>query len=185
MSKKSKKEKKSKKDKKDKKDKEDKEDKKQKKESKIEGRPQTAVEAMTSFFKDEPASRGDYYLAQKSERLLYEVGGAAADDGADAEGAGGTFVWRQKDKRSGLDRLEPEQVLLVNRLKREETERELEKLRRRKVEREREREEMERERVGWGLWVCVGGKHWKAKNNHFRFSLLVFFSFYNRLFKIE
>ena len=146
MSKKSKKEKKSKKDKK------DKEDKKQKKESKIEGRPQTAVEAMTSFFKDEPASRGDYYLAQKSERLLYEVGGAAADDGADAEGAGGTFVWRQKDKRSGLDRLEPEQVLLVNRLKREETERELEKLRRRKVERERERCLGS---CGWGCWCFL------------------------------
>lgn len=31
------------------------------------------------------------------------------------------FVWRKKDKQIGLDKLDPEKVLAINRLKQEET----------------------------------------------------------------
>lgn len=93
---------------------------------------------MTNYFKDQPKT--DYYLAQKSEMLLF-------DKSVEAEDKNETFVWRKKDKKIGLDKLDPQKVLMLNKLKQEETARELEKLKRRKIEREREREELDRERV--------------------------------------
>ena len=84
-----------------------------------------------------------------------------------------TFIWRKKNQKIGLDKLDPQNLLMLNKLKQEETtvitrklaspiltpdcienvlflfilKRELEKLKRRKIEREREREERDRERV--------------------------------------
>ena len=59
-----------------------------------------------------------------------------------------TFIWRKKhEKTAGTEKIDVEKIALVNRLKQEEANRELEKLKKRKIEREREREERERERV--------------------------------------
>lgn len=84
-------------------------------------------------------SNTSYYLSQKSEMLLF-------DKVAEVEDQSENFVWRKKDKQIGIDKLEPAKVLMINRLKQEETARELDKLKKRKVEREREREERDRER---------------------------------------
>jgi hypothetical protein len=56
------------------------------------------------------------------------------------------FVWRKKNAQTGIDKLDSTKILLLNRLKQEETARELEKLKTRKIQREREREDFERER---------------------------------------
>ena len=95
---------------------------------------------MTNYFKDQPKT--DYYLAQKSEMLLF-------DKSVEPEDKNETFVWRKKDKKIGVDKLDPQKKLMLNQLKQEETARELEKLKRRKIEREREREELDRERVSF------------------------------------
>lgn len=102
----------------------------------------SAVEAMTNYFKDQPKT--DYYLAQKSEMLLF-------DKSEEPEDKNETFVWRKKDKKIGVDKLDPQKKLVLNQLKQEETARELEKLKRRKIEREREREELDRERVSFSI----------------------------------
>jgi hypothetical protein len=36
-------------------------------------------------------------------------------------GAGESFVWRKKNQKIGLDKLDPQKVLLLNSLKQEET----------------------------------------------------------------
>lgn len=98
---------------------------------------QTAKESMENYFQDQ--NRSNYYLSQKSEMLLF-------DKVKEPEEKVENFVWRKKNQQSGIDKLDPEKLMLVNKLKQEETERELQKLKKRKIEREREREERERER---------------------------------------
>lgn len=98
---------------------------------------QTAKASMASFFPDQ--SKSNYYLSQKSEMLLF-------DKIKEPEEKVENFVWRKKNQQTGVDKLNPEKVMLINQLKQEETARELEKLKKRKIEREREREERERER---------------------------------------
>ncbi len=57
------------------------------------------------------------------------------------------FVWRKKNQKTGIDKLEPAQLLMLNKVKRAERIEELEKLEKRRIDREREREERDRERV--------------------------------------
>lgn len=93
---------------------------------------------MKNFFQNKE-SKTNYYLSQKSEMLMF-------DKIKEPEEKTENFVWRKKNAQIGLNKLDPEKVLMINRLKQEETQRELEKLKRRKLEREREREERDRER---------------------------------------
>lgn len=98
----------------------------------------TAKESMNDFFKSDQ-SKANYYLSQKSEMLLF-------DTIKEPEEKTENFVWRKKNQQIGIDKLDPQKVLMMNRIKQEETARELEKLKKRKIEREREREERDRER---------------------------------------
>ncbi len=64
------------------------------------------------FFQKE--SNTSYYLSQKSEMLLF-------DKVKEPEENSENFVWRKKNQKIGIDKLEPEKVLMINRLKQEET----------------------------------------------------------------
>ena len=52
-------------------------------------------------------------MAQKSETLLFETTKEPEKNE--------TFIWRKKNQKIGLDKLEPEKILLLNKLKQEET----------------------------------------------------------------
>ncbi len=84
----------------------------------------------------------NWHLAQKSEKLLYDQNKDDFNDDKHQD----TFIWKKKNQKTGIDKLESDKILLLNRLKQEETQRELEKLKKRKIEREREKEERDRER---------------------------------------
>ncbi len=73
----------------------------------------TAKETLDDFFKKN--SDSNYYLAQKSEMLLFDQ--IKEPDHGNAE----SFVWRKKNQKIGLDKLDPQKVLLLNSLKQEET----------------------------------------------------------------
>jgi hypothetical protein len=53
-------------------------------------------------------------LAQKSEVLMF-------DQIKETENNTESFVWRKKNQKIGLDKLDPQKVLLLNSLKQEET----------------------------------------------------------------
>ena len=72
----------------------------------------TAKEALDHFFHQ---NNVNYYLAQKSEMLLFDQ--VKEPD----EKANETFIWRKKNQKIGLDKLEPEKLLMLNKLKQEET----------------------------------------------------------------
>ena len=77
------------------------------------GTEQRVMQTLEDLFsKDSTAS---YYLSQKSEMLLFEPNKEQEDK------AGETFVWRKKNQKIGLDKLDPQRLLVVNRLKQEET----------------------------------------------------------------
>ena len=59
-------------------------------------------------------SKASYYLSQKSEMLLF-------DQIREPEEKSESFVWRKKNQQIGLDKLDPQKVLLLNKLKQEET----------------------------------------------------------------
>lgn len=103
-------------------------------------KPKTANEIFAELAKSSGDSDVNWHLAQKSEKLLFDQHQDAGDDRAER------FVWRKKHEKIGIDKLDTDRISTIDRLKKEETQRELEKLARRKVEREREREERERER---------------------------------------
>ncbi len=65
-----------------------------------------------NFFQKE--SNTSYYLSQKSEMLLF-------DKIKEPEENTENFVWRKKNQKIGIDKLDPEKVLIINRLKQEET----------------------------------------------------------------
>lgn len=108
--------------------------------SSADSKPKPVLKSAKEVFNDYLGTKTDmdWHLKQKSESLLFE----ATKEPEKNE----TFIWRKKNQKTGLDKLEPEKILMLNKLKQEETARELEKLKRRKIEREREREERERER---------------------------------------
>lgn len=60
-------------------------------------------------------SNTSYYLAQKSEVLMF-------DQIKESESNTEQFVWRKKNQKIGLDKLDPQRQVLLNQLKREETE---------------------------------------------------------------
>ena len=74
----------------------------------------TAKEALDEFF-HRGASEKNWHLAQKSEQLLFDQ--VAEPE----EKMNETFVWRKKNQKIGLDKLDPQQMLMVNKLKQEET----------------------------------------------------------------
>ncbi|RMZ98856.1 cactin [Brachionus plicatilis] len=98
------------------------------------------TETLDDLFKKSEENDMNWHLNQKSETLLFDQFKEPVDKQSE------TFIWRKKNQKFGLDKLEPEKYLLINKLKQEETQRELEKLEKRKKEREREREERNRER---------------------------------------
>lgn len=108
--------------------------------SPVQKQPPAVKETLTEFY-NRNDSIVNWHLAQKSESLLYDHASKEQDEKANE-----TFIWRKKNQKIGIDKLEPTQVLMLNKLKQEETSRELEKLKRRKIEREREREERDKER---------------------------------------
>jgi hypothetical protein len=101
----------------------------------------TNKETLDDFF-NKGGTNASWHLAQKSEALLFDHGRPVELEDKSNE----TFIWRKKNQKTGLDKLDPQNLLMIQRLKQEETQRELEKLKKRKIEREREREERDRER---------------------------------------
>ena len=73
----------------------------------------TAKESMNDFFKSDQ-SKANYYLSQKSEMLLF-------DTIKEPEEKTENFVWRKKNQQIGIDKLDPQKVLMMNRIKQEET----------------------------------------------------------------
>lgn len=81
----------------------------------------------------------NWTLSQRSESLMH-------DDPLEQQQIQSTFIWRKRNEKLGVDKLDEEEVQILNKQKQLEAKKELEKLKKRKEEREREREERERER---------------------------------------
>ncbi len=73
----------------------------------------TVKEAFDDYAKEE--SNINWHLAQKSETLLFDQVKEVEDKTSE------TFIWRKKNQKIGIDKLEPKQVLMLNKLKQEET----------------------------------------------------------------
>jgi hypothetical protein len=95
-------------------------------------------ETLEEFFNRN--SNANYLLSQKSEMLMFDKAKESEEKNTEQ------FIWRKKNQKIGLDKLDPEKIVMLNKMKQEETAKELEKLKRRKIDREREREERDRER---------------------------------------
>ncbi|CAF1085442.1 unnamed protein product [Brachionus calyciflorus] len=98
------------------------------------------TETLDDLFKKSQTSDMNWHLSQKSETLIYDHIKEPDDKSAE------TFVWKKKHEKIGLDKVDPDKISTLKKLKQEEARRELEKLEKRKKEREREREERDRER---------------------------------------
>lgn len=81
------------------------------KESSSDTKPKTSFD---DLFKK--TSNTSYYLAQKSEMLLFDQ--VKETDLTNTE----QFVWRKKNQKIGIDKLEPQKQIMLNQFKREETE---------------------------------------------------------------
>lgn len=68
---------------------------------------------MDDFFQKDQ-TKSNYYLSQKSEMLLF-------DTIKEPEEKTENFVWRKKNQQIGIDKLDPQKVLMLNRIKQEET----------------------------------------------------------------
>jgi uncharacterized protein YdcH (DUF465 family) len=82
--------------------------------------------SLQDFFKINEKSERNWHLSQKSEMLLFDDKHTSLDDALkqqqqSQQSAGETFIWRKKNQKIGLDKLDPEQMFLVNKLKQEET----------------------------------------------------------------
>lgn len=73
------------------------------------------TETLDDLFKKSQASDINWHLNQKSETLLYEQFKDPSDKQTE------TFIWRKKNQKIGLDKLEPEKFMLINKLKQDET----------------------------------------------------------------
>ena len=69
-------------------------------------------ETLTSLFEE---TNRNWHLAQKSEVLMFDQIKEPEDKASE------TFIWRKKNQKIGLDKLEPQQLLMVNKIKKEET----------------------------------------------------------------
>lgn len=74
-------------------------------------------EALNDFFNKNSSTAAEWHLAQKSEVLMFDRTKDDNDDKNQSE----TFVWRKKNQKIGLDKLDPEHLLLINKMKQEET----------------------------------------------------------------
>lgn len=73
------------------------------------------LETLDDLFKKSQASDMNWHLSQKSETLLYDQFKEPGEKQTE------TFIWRKKNQKIGLDKLEPDKYLIVNKLKQEET----------------------------------------------------------------
>lgn len=62
---------------------------------------------------DSTSSNANWHLAQKSETLVFDQ----TPEETNVE----TFVWRKKNQKIGLDKIDPEQIVVLNKIKQEET----------------------------------------------------------------
>ena len=58
----------------------------------------------------------NWHLSQKSETLMYD------DQPSEDKNAAETFVWRKKFDKSGLDKIDPKNLILLREAKQRETE---------------------------------------------------------------
>ena len=77
--------------------------------------PKTVLKSAKEVFNDYLGTKTDldWQLKQKSETLMFET----TKEPEKTE----TFIWRKKNQKIGLDKLEPEKIMMLNRLKQEET----------------------------------------------------------------
>ncbi len=60
-------------------------------------------------------SDASWHLAQKSETLMYDQRKESEEKQSE------TFIWKKKNQKTGMDKLEPEKMMVLNKLKQEET----------------------------------------------------------------
>jgi len=69
---------------------------------------------LKDYFDEKESNSINWHLSQKSETLMFDQ--AKESDEKNNE----TFIWRKKNQKVGIDKLEPTQTFLLNKLKQEE-----------------------------------------------------------------
>ena len=74
----------------------------------------TNKETLDEFF-NKSGTNASWHLAQKSETLMFDNFKEPEDKSNE------TFIWRKKNQKTGMDKLDPQNLIMLNKLKQDET----------------------------------------------------------------
>ena len=74
----------------------------------------TNKETLDEFF-NQSGTNASWHLAQKSETLMFDHFKEPEDKSSE------TFIWRKKNQKTGMDKLDPQNLIMLNKLKQDET----------------------------------------------------------------